>query len=117
MTKLLTTTALALLLGTGFALAAEEPGQPAQPEQDLSVQDGQPATESTVAPDTAEEAKIPDEGEPDTSGGAKERSSAPPDSGAVIGEDTGDDASDDDAMSGAKKSQAQPEDESDTSME
>jgi hypothetical protein len=36
-----------------------------------------------VSPDVAKEAFDPNNGSPDTSGGAQERSSAPPDSGAA----------------------------------
>ena len=129
MNKLLTTTAMALLLGIGTAFALDEDAKQAgaQADQDLQPQagqaqsgeagmDGQPPTASTVSPSTAKEAKIPDEGEPDTSGGAKERSSAPPESGAVKGADAGDDASSDDDMAG-KKSSSAVEPESDTSQE
>lgn len=133
MNKLLTTTAMALLLsaGTAFALddASNQPnartGADVQPQAadkadqaqtgDADIE-GQPPTASTVSPETAKEAKIPDEGEPDTSGGAKERSSAPPESGAVKGADAGNDASSDDDMSG-KKSSSAAEPQSDTSQE
>lgn len=131
MNKLLTTTAMALLLSAGTAFALDDaPNQPnARTGQDVQPQaadragqaqsgdaiEGQPPTASTVSPETAKEAKIPDEGEPDTSGGAMERSSAPPESGAVKGADTGDDASDDD-MAG-KKSSSAADPQSDTSQE
>jgi hypothetical protein len=122
MSKLLTTTAMALLLsaGTAFALddSANQPnartGEDVQPQaadqagqaQSDEAIEGQPPTASAVSPQAAKEAKIPDEGEPDTSGGAMERSSAPPESGAVKGADAGDDASSDDDMSGQKSSSA-----------
>lgn len=128
MNKLLTTTAMALLLsaGTAFALDndSKQPGaQTDQQQMDQNQQpqaanraaeaqsddadiEGQPPTASNVSPQAAKEAKNPDEGEPDTSGGAMERSSAPPESGAVKGADAGDDASSDDDMSGQKSSSA-----------
>lgn len=120
MNKLLTTTAVALLLSVGPALAIDddadkydtqpeasqsesalpsdsgmtseeaEPGQPQAANEPAlpqagedSEQDGELPTTSNVSPEAAKEAKVPDEGEPDTSGGAMERSSAPPESGAV----------------------------------
>jgi hypothetical protein len=117
MHRLLTTTAVALLLGVAPALAIDdssqdqsntvpeasqsnessstlpsEPGmtpdesEPSQPqalnEPSESGDQGQLPTQPGVSPDVAKEAFDPGEGSPDTSGGAQERSSAPPDSGA-----------------------------------
>lgn len=121
MNKLLTTTAVALLLGIGSAMAADDyeapdqsgaapeasqqddssllPSDPSmksedpesgQPQAAMEDEGGQPPTTSTVSPDAAKEAKVPDQGSPDTSGGAKERSSAPPESGAVQDDESGD---------------------------
>ena len=137
MNKLLTTTAMALLLsaGTAFALDndSKQPGaQTDQQQMDQNQQpqagnraaeaqsgdadiEGQTPTTSDVSPQAAKEAKNPDEGESDTSGGAMERSSAPPESGAVKGADAGDESSDDD-MSG-KKSSSAADPQSDTSQE
>ena len=94
MSKLLTTTAIALLLSAGAAFAlddsANQPnartGQDVQPQaadqagqagqtQSGDAIEGQPPTASDVSPQAAKEAKTPDEGEPDTSGGAMERRS------------------------------------------
>jgi hypothetical protein len=138
MSKLLTTTAIGLLLsaGTAFALddASNQPAeqtdqqqmnqnqQPQAGNQAAEAQsgdadiEGQPPTASIVSPQAAKEAKIPDEGEPDTSGGAMERSSAPPQSGAVKGADAGGDAASEDDMSGQKSSSID-DPKSDTSQE
>jgi hypothetical protein len=111
MHRLLTTTAVALLLGVAPAMAIDDskpdqsmpeasqsedsssalpsdPGltpdvsEPGQPQAD-ATQEGQLPTQPGVSPDVAKEAFEPDNGSPDTSGGAMERSSAPPDSGAA----------------------------------
>ncbi|MGH6737127.1 MAG: hypothetical protein ACRECX_13785 [Methyloceanibacter sp.] len=153
MNKLLTTTAVALLLSVGPALAAEDayesdqsgtlpeasqsddssllPSDPemksedeeseaGQPQAAMEAdEDGQPPTTSNVTPDAAKEAKVPDDGSADESGGAKERSSAPPESGAVIGTDSGAGASDipaDEESSGASAGE-QPQPDSETSQE
>jgi hypothetical protein len=91
--------------------AADQKGQ----AQSGDAIEGQPPTASTVSPEAAKEAKIPDEGEPDTSGGAMERSSAPPESGAVKGADAGDESSDDEM--GGEKSSSAADPQSDTSQE
>jgi hypothetical protein len=80
--KLFATTAVAMLLGLSPAFAVEDASQQKPAEQ--AGQTGELPTTSTVTPDTAAEAKQPDNGSPDTSGAAMERSSAPPESGAVI---------------------------------
>jgi len=127
MHRLLTTTAVALLLGVAPALAIDdsskdqsstvpeasqsnessstlpsEPGmtpdesesEPSQPqalnEPSESGDQGQLPTQPGVSPDVAKEAFEPGEGSPDTSGGAQERSSAPPDSGAASAGGTAD---------------------------
>lgn len=114
MHRLLTTTAVALLLGAAPALAiddspldqksvpeasqseessslpsdsgltpeASDPGKPRAANEPSDVE-GQLPTQPGVSPDVAEKAFEPDNGSPDTSGGARERSSAPPDSGAA----------------------------------
>jgi hypothetical protein len=113
MNKLLTTTAVALLLSIAPALAADDSdmsdqsaqpqasqsdesalpsdtditpkaSEPSQPQAANSDDGGQSATSSSVSPGAANEAKVPDNGSPDTSTGAKESSSAPPQSGAVM---------------------------------
>ena len=115
MNKLLATTAVAMLLGVGPALAAED-AEPTAAEE--AGQTGQLPTTSNVTEETAKEAKIPDEGEPDESGGAMERSSAPPESGAV--QDSGSAAADDKSYdkSGDKSAADKMESDSDdTSME
>ena len=111
MHRLLTTTAVALLLGVAPAMAIDDsqpdqsmpeasqsedsssalpsdPGltpdksEPGQPQAE-ATEDGQLPTQPGVSPDVAKEAFDPNNGSPDTSGGAQERSSAPPDSGAA----------------------------------
>ena len=66
----------------GLTPEASEPGQPQAAAEDEG-QSGQLPTQPGVSPDVAKEAYEPDNGSPDTSGGAMERSSAPPDSGAA----------------------------------
>jgi hypothetical protein len=120
MMKFLTTTAVVLFIGAAPALAVDdtskidepstmpqasqlpnEPGtspeasEPSRPHA-ASQDDGQLPTQSTVSPDVAKEAVQPGDGERDTSGGAMERSSAPPESGAAsAGSSTSDAASPD----------------------
>jgi len=68
MKRLLTSTAVALLLGLAPALAAEDSGK-------LPTGPG-------VSPEAAKEAAVPPSGSVDTSGGAAEQSSAGPNSAA-----------------------------------
>lgn len=83
MNRLLATTAIAMLLGVGPAMAVEDSSQPPKASEEAG-QTGQPPTTSNVTEDAAKEAKDPNDGTADTSGAAKERSSAPPKSGAVM---------------------------------
>jgi hypothetical protein len=69
MNRLLIGTAVAVLLGLSPALAAEDSNMT--------------ATQPGVSQETAKQATQPPSGSADTSGGAAERSSAPPSSGAA----------------------------------
>jgi hypothetical protein len=83
-----------------------EATEPSQPQAELGEgQSGQLPTQPGVSPDVAKEAVIPDEGERDTSGGAMDRSSAPPESGAATAGTGGtSDAQSPDISSGEDKS-------------
>lgn len=143
MHRLLTTTAVALLLGVAPALAIDdsakdqsntlpeasqsnessstlpsEPGmtpdvsEPSQPQaaNEASESQGQLPTQPGVSPDVAKQAHEPESGSPDTSGGAQERSSAPPSSGAATaGTGSTSDAQSSDVSSGAKEQSSAPE--------
>jgi hypothetical protein len=73
MNRLLIGTAVAVLLGLSPALAADNADNTAM----------QPPTQSGVTNETAKSATEPPSGTADMSGAARERSSAPPDSGAA----------------------------------
>jgi hypothetical protein len=73
MNRLLIGTAVAVLLGLSPALAADDSAM-------------QPPTQPGVSQETAKQATEPQSGTADTSGGAQERSSAPPASGAASAE-------------------------------
>lgn len=144
MHRLLTTTAVALLLGVAPALAiddsakdqsnalpeasqsndssstlpsepgltpdASEPGQPQAANEPKEGQRGQLPTQPGVSPDVAKQAHEPDNGSADMSGGARERSSAPPESGAAsAGTGSTSDAQSSDVSSGAKEQSSAPD--------
>src|SRR5215475_11936942 len=77
MNRFLSFTAMALLMGLVRALAAENPA-PSSPgaQQVLPTQPG-------ATPEASKSATMPPTGAADQSGGANERSSAPPESGAA----------------------------------
>ena len=97
MNRLLTTTAVALLLGLAPALAAEDSGK--QP------------TGPGVSPEASKEATVPPSGSADTSGGAAEQSSAGPNSAAGktdSADKSGMPANDADQSTGAKEQSSAP---------
>ena len=98
MNRLLASTAVALLLGLGPALAAEDAGK-------LPTGPG-------VSPEAAKEATVPPSGSADTSGGAAEQSSAGPNSAAgnTNSADKGDGMPDNamDPSKGAKEQSSAP---------
>ena len=105
MNRLLMTTAVALLLGMAPAVAAED-----LPESSGKPEAGNLPTQSGVTPDVARQATEPSEGTADTSGGAMERSSAPPNSGAATADDDAAKAAQSsDKSSGAKEQSSAPE--------
>jgi hypothetical protein len=102
MTRFVTTTAIALLIGVAPALAIEDsakvPNQsgtipeasqsenqslPSNATAGQQSNQGQLPTQPGTTPDVAKQAAEPAQGSPDMSGGARERSSAPPSSGAA----------------------------------
>ena len=110
MSRLLTTTAVALLLGLAPALALEDFSKPEE-QSGAKSEAGQLPTQSGVTPDAAKQAAQPPEGSADTSGGAKEQSSAPPSSGAATADDDASKAAQSsDNSSGAKEQSSAPED-------
>jgi hypothetical protein len=76
----------------------------------LAAEDSQMPPNATVSPEAAKEATIPDQGSADTSTGAKEQSSAHPDSGAVKDEQSSEAMPDNsaDPSSGAKEQSSAP---------
>jgi hypothetical protein len=107
MNRFLITTA-AVLVGTMPALAVEDSAKP--PEQSGAEQ---LPTQPGATPETAKEATAPPEGSADTSGGARERSSAPPSSGAATADDDAAKAAQSsDKSGGAKEQSSAPEDSS-----
>jgi sporulation protein YlmC with PRC-barrel domain len=80
MNKLVTSTAVALLLGLTPAFAADN--SPAD-QQGTDTGASAPATQPGATPEASKSATEPSSGAADTSGGATERSSAPPGSGAA----------------------------------
>jgi hypothetical protein len=105
MNRFLITTAIAFLISTMPALAVEDSSKP--PEQSGAEQ---LPTQPGVTPETADEASTPPEGSADTSGGARERSSAPPSSGAATADDNAAKAAQSsDKSGGAKEQSSAPE--------
>ncbi len=108
MNRFITCTAVAVLLGLTPALAADDTSQ--MPSQTGATQSGNLPTQPGVSPEAAREATEPAEGSADTSGGAMDRSSAPPSSGAVIDNpDASKEAMGGDQSSGAKEQSSAPE--------
>lgn len=96
MNRLFASAAVALLLGLTPALAADESGK-------LPTQPG-------VSSEAAKAATVPPTGTPDTSGGAAEQSSAPPNSAAgnAYSAEKNGPANDADPSSGAKEQSSAP---------
>ena len=106
MNRFLVTTAVALLIGIAPAIAAEE-SMPAGKSQSEA---GQLPAQPGVSGDVAKQATEPSNGSADTSGGAAERSSAPPASGAASAdEDASKAAQSSDTSAGAKEQSSAPE--------
>jgi hypothetical protein len=93
MNRLITTTAVAVLLGLAPALAADT-AAPTQPG---------------ATPEAAKSATQPDSGDADTSTGAKEQSSAPPSSGAATAGKTDMNVTGGDQSTGAKEQSSAPQ--------
>ena len=109
MNRFLMTTAVALLIGTAPAIAAEE-SLPAGNPPEAGALPTEPATEPGVSEDVAKQATEPSDGTADKSGGAQERSSAPPASGAAsVDEDASKAAQSSDTSGGAKEQSSAPE--------
>ena len=108
MSRLLTTTAVALLLGLAPAFAVEDTSKPQDPSGTKS-EAGQLPAQSGVTPDAEKQATVPPEGSADTSTGAKEQSSAPPSSDAAADDDASKAAQSSDTSSGAKEQSSAPE--------
>src|SRR5262245_26614701 len=105
MNRFLMTTAVALLIGTAPAIAAEESMPVGNPPEAGAL----PA-EPGVSEDVAKQATEPSDGTADKSGGAMERSSAPPASGAASAdEDASKAAQSSDRSAGAKEQSSAPE--------
>jgi hypothetical protein len=110
MNRFLMTTAVALLIGTAPAIAAEESLPAGNPPE---AEAGALPTEPGVSEDVAKQATEPSDGTADESGGAQERSSAPPASGAATAdEDASKAAQSSDQSGGAKEQSSAPEDSS-----
>lgn len=109
MNRLLTIPASLLILGLAPALAVEDAAKP-DPSA-TGTEAGQLPTQSGVSEDAAKKATDPAEGSADTSGGAMERSSAPPssDAAATAKEDASKEAQSSDTSSGAKEQSSAPE--------
>jgi hypothetical protein len=107
MNRFLVTSAVALLLGVAPALAVEDAAKPAdQPASEA----GKLPTTPGASQDAAKAATEPSDGSADTSGGAMERSSAPPSSGAATaGGEASKEAQSSDTSSGAKEQSSAPE--------
>ena len=78
MNRLLTSTAVALILGLTPAFATDDP-----PSDQQGSDTSAPATQPGATPEASKSATEPSSGAADESGGARERSSAPPGSGAA----------------------------------
>jgi hypothetical protein len=105
MNRFLMTTAVALLIGTAPAIAAEESLPAGNPPEAGAL-----PTEPGVSEDVAKQATEPSDGTADKSGGAAERSSAPPASGAAsAGQDASKAAQSSDQSGGAKEQSSAPE--------
>jgi hypothetical protein len=109
MNRLLTIPASLLILGLAPALAVEDAAKP-DPSA-TGAEAGQLPTQSGVSEDAAKKATEPAEGSADTSGGAMERSSAPPssDAAATAKEDASKEAQSSDTSGGAKEQSSAPE--------
>jgi hypothetical protein len=108
MNRFLMTTAVALLMGMAPAIAAEDSNLPAGNQSQSEA--GKLPTQSGVTPDVSKRATEPSDGSADNSGGAAERSSAPPASGAASAdEDASKAAQSSDTSSGAKEQSSAPE--------
>jgi hypothetical protein len=106
MNRFLMTTAVALLIGIAPAIAAED----TMPAGKSQSEAGKLPTEPGVTGDVAKQATEPSEGTADNSGGAAERSSAPPASGAAsANEDASKAAQSSDTSAGAKEQSSAPE--------
>jgi hypothetical protein len=107
MNRFLVTTAVALLTGIAPAIAAED-SLPAGNQSQSEA--GKLPTEPGVTGDVAKQATEPSDGTADKSGGAMERSSAPPASGAASAdEDASKAAQSSDTSAGAKEQSSAPE--------
>jgi hypothetical protein len=95
MNRLLTCTAVAVLLGLTPALAVDNSTLPAQPG---------------VSSDASKQATVPDQGSTDTSGGAAEQSSAPPASSSVKSSEATIPEENADQSKGAKEQSSAPPD-------
>jgi len=105
MNRFLMTTAVALLIGTAPAIAAEESLPAGNPPEAGAL-----PTQPGVSEDVAKQATEPSDGTADKSGGAQERSSAPPASGAATAdEDASKAAQSSDQSGGAKEQSSAPE--------
>jgi len=105
MNRFLMTTAVALLIGMAPAIAAEE-----SVPSGTTPEAGNLPTQPGVSEDVAKQATEPSNGTADTSGGAQERSSAPPASGAASADqDASKAAQSSDTSGGAKEQSSAPE--------
>ena len=108
MNRFLMTTAVALLIGTAPATAAEESMPAGNPPEAGAL-----PTQPGVSEDVAKQATEPSDGTADKSGGAQERSSAPPaSSAATADEDASKAAQSSDQSGGAKEQSSAPADSS-----
>ena len=107
MNRFLVTTAVALLLGVAPAVAVEDSAKPAE---QAAPEAGKLPTTPGATQDAAKAATEPADGSADTSGGAMERSAAPPSSGAATaGDDASKEAQSSDTSGGAKEQSSAPE--------
>jgi hypothetical protein len=106
MNRFITCTAVAVLLGLTPALAADNENN-MQSQSGASQSAANLPTQSGVSPGAAQKATQPSSGSADTSGGAMDRSSAPPNSGAASA-GTSADVSSGDQSRGAKEQSSAP---------
>lgn len=111
MNRFITCTAVAVLLGFTPALAADDTSQmPPQAGAAQSESSGNLPTQPGVTPEAARQATEPSSGSADTSGGAMDRSSAPPNSGAASANPSASsEAMGGDQSRGAKEQSSAPE--------